>query len=351
MKLGVIDIGTRATRLLTGDTDDLNEYGFRFQDYFNRGTLTEAGRGIYKENGGNFLYKIEYLKNTVNYINYLLELCKDQNIKRDNIYAVGTEVFRRVLNWKEVVSIINGACGIDLKVLDPKEEAESTFWAAIISCREYYDTDEPILVVEQGGGSMQLTVASVNSVGEPTRYGQISIPELGTLLLGEKFLYHQSSSRRVGTVNRDVHQLARDKVNETLKSTFSLSKKHLPLKAFALGSAITNFYNGSNKSIHGKEIIIDQLIADPLENSVLENYKTYQVNSLLKDAENGQITESQKDIKKILEKSYGLPCYAAVMEHFNLKVLRICGTGLRYGIYFRILESGWEKISEYTDNH
>ena len=348
MKIGIIDIGARATRLLIGDTDDLNEFGFRFSDCRNWGKLTEAGQGIYKENNNTCFYRIEYLEKTVEYLNFLINnKCRKHNVAIENIYAVGTEIFRRISNWKDVVSIIKNTCGVDLKVLDPKEEAECTFWAAIISCREFFDIDEPILVLEQGGGSMQLTVASVNAYGKPQRYGQASIAELGTLLLREQFLLHRTAKKRVSTVNRDVHQFAKDKVGNILSTEFSLLNNQVPLKVFALGSVITNLFKLSNPKIHGKTVNLTHLQTDPVENTILEKYKTYQVSSLLKDSENGQIQESLKDINIILERSYGLPCYAAVMEYFNLENLRICGTGLRYGVYFRVTANEWLDIREY----
>lgn len=347
MKIAIIDIGTRATRLLIGDTDDLNEFGFRFADCRNYGKLTEAGKGIYIENNKTFC-RIEYLKKTVEYLKFLINECRKRNVAPQNIYGVGTEIFRRVSNWTDMVGIIKNTCGVDLKVLDPKEEAECTFWAAIISRRNFFDIDEPILVLEQGGGSMQLTVASVNAYGKPQRYGQASIAELGTLLLREQFLFHRKTKKRVATINRDVHQFAKDKVDNILSSEFSLLDNQAPLKVFALGSVITNLFKKlSNPKIHGKIVNLILLQADPVENTILEKYKTYQISSLLKDSETGQLQESLKDIEIILERSYGLPCYAAVMKHFNLEKLRICGTGLRYGVYFRVAANEWSDIREY----
>lgn len=350
MNIAIIDIGTRATRLLIADTDEYDDNGFKFDYCYNWGSLTESGRGIYRGENNKSLYKIENLKSTIEYILELKNICKEKRVRDDNIFAVGTEVFRRVENWKDMVNIINNTCNLNLKVLDPKEEADCTFWAAVISCREFYNVNEPILVIEQGGGSMQLTIASISAIGKPNRYAQTSIPELGTLLLSERFLFHQDTPRKVGTVTRDVHNFAMEKIEHTLKSTFNLAKDITPTKGFALGSVITSFYKLSNKKIHGKEIALEQIEADPIDNSILKQYNNYQIGSLLKDAENAQISISYNELLKILEKGYGLPCYSSVMKFFNLKTVRICGTGLRYGIFFKIAHKEWKKITEYKGN-
>jgi hypothetical protein len=48
-----------------------------------------------------------------------------------------------------------------------------------------------------------------------------------------------------------------------------------------------------------------------------------------------------------LEKLYGLPCYMAVLDYFGLDFLRVCGTGLRYGVFFRIAFDEWKNIREF----
>jgi len=351
MKIGVIDIGTRAVRLLIANTDDLLEHGFRFSDCKNRGDLTEAARGIVTNEDGNSIYQFQSLEKTARYITHLIEICNKEGIAKNNIYIVGTELFRRVSNWMELVDLLETVCGLRVMVLDPIEEAQCTFWAASVSCMEYYRYGDPILVVEQGGGSVQLTVASHNENGELNHYGQCSIPELGTVLLRRRFFETSNEGkgvRRVGTVYREVMEFANGQVERALSKNFDQNRQSLPKNAFALGSVITNFYKGPNRQVHGRVVNNQQLEIQLGDDRLLEKYARYAVNSLIKDAQEGGIPESLKDVERLLEKLYGLPCYAAVLSYFGLDQLRICGTGLRYGVYFRLAYGQWRNIRQYV---
>jgi len=356
MKIAVFDIGTRATRLIIGDTDDLNESGFRFADYFNKGALTEAGLGIYPIEDGREEFQIIHLQKTIAFIANHLKICQNKGVLQENIHAVGTEVFRRVYNWRDLVSTIESVTGLRVKVLDPNEEADTTFWAAMISCQEYYERSEPFLVIEQGGGSMQLTAASVNENGVPTRHGQTSIPELGTVLLRQRFVGYQDdlslrNRRRVETMNREVQEFASRLLQDHLTREFNLQPEQIPACAFALGSVITNFYKEvdptarSNKVQHGKGLPLARLLTEPAGNVLFQKYARREIGSLFKDAQDLQLDENE--IKAMLEQLYGLPCYGKTLQYFNLDSLRICGTGLRYGVLFKAAYGQWNEVKEF----
>ncbi len=349
MKIGVMDIGTRATRLLLGDTDSLHENGFQFTDYHNDGTLTEAGRGIVPVDDGEFEMRIERLESTVRFMQRLVDKCDRYGVEQENRIAVGTEVFRRVRNWESVIDVIEHTTGVRIQVLDPFEEAETTFWACTQSCLQYITPEQPYMVIEQGGGSTQVTIAQVDEDGAPTKHAQISIPELGTVLLRERFLEHSAvgpggGARYVRTVRDEIEGLAREKIDLAVEEHLSPSASARPKRAFALGSVITNFHRGSNRQVHCKPVRRDELTNDPVSMRLLDAYSRYTVKALLTDAENGQIPEDRKEIERKLERLYGAPCYAALLDAFDLGSLRICGTGLRYGVLFRKAYKQWRNI-------
>ena len=61
MKTAVIDIGTRASRLIVGDTTDIIENRFSFDFFQNEGQLTEAGKGIVPQ-GDGYELQLQHLR-------------------------------------------------------------------------------------------------------------------------------------------------------------------------------------------------------------------------------------------------------------------------------------------------
>lgn len=344
MKYGVIDIGTRATRLLMGDTDDLVANGFQFSDYRNLGTLTEAGRGLRPVDGGQWEMRTADLDRTIRYLTHLVRTCLNEGIPGDRIVAVGTEVFRRIRNQEEVVDLIERSCGLRVQVLAAEEEAECTFWAAMVSCREYVEPGQPFAVIEQGGGSTQITVAELDDLARPTRHGQVSIPELGTVLLRRRFLDLQAN-RSVGDASEAILAFAHERIEATLTGEFPREK--MPAAAFALGKVITDYCQGSNWQVHGRMVTRRELEESLDPGGIMGRYQEQTINQLLEAAENGAIRESVGDIEKALERFYGLPCYAAILDCFELTNLRVCGAGLRYGVFFRLARGEWDDVREH----
>ena len=120
MKVGVFDIGTKAVRLLVGDTKHLIENGFSFDQFNNFGNRTFLGDHI--DSDGNL--RVKGLERTINVINqFRMEV---QNHKIDGFAAVGTAIFRNINNSKDVINIINKNTGLDIRVLSKKEEAK--YW-------------------------------------------------------------------------------------------------------------------------------------------------------------------------------------------------------------------------------
>ncbi len=352
MNIGVIDIGTRATRLLVSDLDVIRGEPFSFDHYQNFCELTEAGVGIMPiADTDKSEYRYSDFTRTFRAIDKFRGECERRGVQHENIHVVGTEVFRRVENRADLIGMIRQATGLRIKVLHPDEEAETTFWAAQVSCRSYYRAGQPFLVLEQGGGSLQVALASLQQDGSVTQHGRISIPELGTVLLRRRFteqLEDEATRRRVGTLHREVREFAAGRIHEALVS-LDQPPADLPVGvAFGLGKAATDHYKGSNRKVHGKLITLAQMSADAIGGNVVREYANYEIRSLRKDIEDGHLPIGIVELERLLERLYGLPCYAAVLESFGLRELQVCGTGLRYGVAFRVAADQWKDVREYT---
>lgn len=352
MNIGVIDIGTRATRLLITNLDVVRQERFSFDHYRNFGELTEAGVGITPIAGTDRSeYRYTEFISTFRAIDKFRTECDRRGVEPENIYVVGTEVFRRVENRADLIDMIKQATGLGIKVLHPEEEAETTFWAAQVSCMSYYKAGQSFLVLEQGGGSLQIALASLQLDGTITKRGRISIPELGTVLLRRRFtdqLEGEASRRRVGSLHREVREFATGRICEALVQLGQPSADLPVAAAFGLGKAATDHYRGSNRKVHGKVISLAQMSAEAIGGNVVRDYSNYELRSLRKDIEDGHLPIGIEQLDRLLERLYGLPCYAAVLEDFGLRELQVCGTGLRYGVAFRVAAGQWKGVREYT---
>lgn len=353
MKIGVIDVGTRATRLLIGDTEQYYKYGFQFKDFFNRGEKTEAGLGLVPigpSGSGQYELRIEGLSRTVSTMRRYITICKQEGILDENIHIVATEVFRRGINGKEAARFVSRACNHKVMVLHPDEEAQNTLWSVCFTCRDFIDVREPFVIIEQGGGSLQLAIAILEKRC-PKICFQDSIPELGTVLLRQNFqefrkTSSKGASRYVGTVNREVRELALKAIDQRVKTAKNALLDIVPTRAFALGKVITNFVPGRKSSeVHGERVQLDEMV---VRGGVLDRYEKRTIESLYDDAREGRIKESEQDIADELENIYGMRCYEAILTFFKINCLYVCGAGMRYGIFFRIAEDNWTQIREFV---
>jgi exopolyphosphatase/pppGpp-phosphohydrolase len=347
MKLAVFDFGTRASRMLIGNIEEVKEHGFDFDYFKNVGELTELGNGLIEIDKNIYELRIKYLDKTVSFIRRYLKMAKKENIEFKNIIAVGTEVFRRANNTIQIIDTIKQATNLKINVLSPIEEAKTSFYAVAASFSEENMGKGPFAVIEQGGGSIQITVGEIKYDGSIDTLAQTSIGELGTLLLRKKFIDFSNDRQHVKTVKKIVYDYATSTINKVLKEKFLLKLDNNINRAYGIGTGVTTFYKGSNRKIHGKVIMNSELYNST--NSFLDNYNNYAVKSLIKDARDLQIPgEDEASVYKKLESYYSLPCYKAVLDYFKISDLKICGTGLRYGVFFRKIYNEWNDIEIYN---
>ncbi len=148
LKFAAIDIGSNAVRLLlTNVIEDEKKTSFRKsslirmpvrlgEDSFNTGVITER--------------RIEKLSKTMLAFKYLMEV-EDVVAYR----ACATSAMREASNGKEVVKRIKKETGIEIEIIDGKEEAEIIYSNQIV---EMIDDLNPYLYVDVGGGSTEISL-------------------------------------------------------------------------------------------------------------------------------------------------------------------------------------------------
>ena len=150
LKFAAIDIGSNAVRLLlTNVIEDEKKTSFRKsslirmpvrlgEDSFNDGVISER--------------RIEKLTKTMLAFKYLMEV-EDVVAYR----ACATSAMREASNGKEVVKRVKKETGIEIEIIDGKEEAEIIYSTQIV---EMIDDLNPYLYVDVGGGSTEISLFS-----------------------------------------------------------------------------------------------------------------------------------------------------------------------------------------------
>jgi exopolyphosphatase/guanosine-5'-triphosphate,3'-diphosphate pyrophosphatase len=148
LKFAAIDIGSNAVRLLfTNVIEDEKKTTFRKsslirmplrlgEDSFNTGIISTK--------------RIEKLIKTMIAFKYLMEV---EDVVRYR--ACATSAMREATNGADVVSLVKQKSGIEIEIIEGKEEAEIIYSNQIV---EMIDDLNPYLYVDVGGGSTEISL-------------------------------------------------------------------------------------------------------------------------------------------------------------------------------------------------
>lgn len=202
---------------------------------------------------------------------------------------------------------------------------------------------------------MQITSGIIDAQGNP-KFKISHFPLFGSNSIWNLFLNRPELEEQ--TLNEFCHNPEyRWKIFECTRKEFESNLADIsfraevgePQKAFALGSAITNFVGSMPNSLrHGKRVFREQLMDDPLPKSLLEKYGDCPIKYFRDD---GKDRGQNDDMFRIRGWLSGILCYAAALDLFRLGHLQICGAGLRYGVFFMVAVAPgeWEKIRLISD--
>jgi len=331
MRVGIFDIGTKAVRLLVGDTKLPSEYDFSFNGFKNYGDRTFLGDHI--DSDGNL--RIKGLERTIHKINEFKIRSKKYNIEK--FIGVGTAVFRNINNCHDAKDFLHKLTGIDIKVLSKKEEAKYSLISAVISGKDYLRPGDIALLIDQGGGSTEISFGKFDNI-EKIQFENVQSLNLGTVELKNKIFSYE------GTFE-NVYQMLIEEAQKIVKS-HEYYKTNRPMKAFGIGSGITNMTGKrGNKNQHGIEFSPEKIryLAD----------KTLQEYSMLiwelQPNIDSNFPEGKKQLISSLKKTYdknpdaldrplsvllARVSYKEILDYYKIDRIRVCGAGLRYGVFF-----------------
>jgi exopolyphosphatase/guanosine-5'-triphosphate,3'-diphosphate pyrophosphatase len=168
MKVASIDIGTNTILLLVAKIE-----GGKVYPLFEIETVVRLGEGVQKD--GTLLKEAmeRGLQTLAQYLNW----CHKLEVQK--IFAVGTSALREAKNSKDLLKLVKEKINLPIDIISGEEEAQLSFLAVQ---KDLGEIDEPILVVDVGGGSTEFILGKRDQISQ-----WISLP-LGSVRFTEQFL-------------------------------------------------------------------------------------------------------------------------------------------------------------------
>jgi exopolyphosphatase/guanosine-5'-triphosphate,3'-diphosphate pyrophosphatase len=217
MRRAVLDLGSNSFPLLVADIDGSTVHPVRRER-----EMLHLGRAVARHG----TVPVDLGVRAVATVERLAELARRSGA--EEVVAVGTEALRRP-GRDDLVAGLSEAAGTPLALLDGEEEAR----LAYLGARAGVDvTDEPTLVIDLGGGSLELAVGS----GERTLWAT-SLP-LGASRLSAMLDPEPGTSDPDGPPRRGAVARLRAHVVELLEPAVEIVTGHTPASTVAVGGTV-----------------------------------------------------------------------------------------------------------------
>ena len=297
-RVASIDIGTNTILLLIAEVG-----GEKIKPLFEMETVVRLGEGI-QENG---ILTKEAMNRGIETLSQYLGRC--QAMKVQKIFAVGTSALREAKNSAEFLRLVKEKLNLSIEVISGEEEARLSFSAV---SRDLGEVNEPILVVDVGGGSTEFILGRGNQINQ-----WISLP-LGSVRFTEQFLHSDP-------VQEEEWKAMEKKIRELL---VQIPHSQEPLSMVAVGGTAT--------TLASVEQGLDEFIPEKIHHFLLK-----------KEALRNQLLLYRSRTIEGRRKIPGLPVARAdvilaggailylTMEELNCPSVLITCHGVRYGLLYR----------------
>jgi exopolyphosphatase/guanosine-5'-triphosphate,3'-diphosphate pyrophosphatase len=240
MRIAAIDIGTNSIHMVVVEAT-----GGSFEAIEREREVVQVGRGSFQ--GARL--RGEAIRRTVEALARFVQLAR--RLQVDRILCTATAAVREASNGGEFLAAARRACGIQPRVIPAEEEGRLIYLAV----RRALQLDEkPALMIDIGGGSMQLVV------GNRERLLLSTTAPLGALRLRETMLEDDPPSRR------DLSRLARA-IRKRAKPALERIKELEPVRAYGSSGSIHALAQAAHweekgsaiEHINGHEFTLDSL--------------------------------------------------------------------------------------------
>ncbi len=200
--VAAIDCGTNSTRLIVAD-----EWGSVLEREMQ---ITRLGEGV----DANHRLSREAIARTLTALQDYRRRMDRRGVKR--IRAVATSAVRDAANSDTFMNGATAILGVTPEVLTGEEEGRLAFAGATAHLPEWYDSDAPVLVVDIGGGSTELSVGRALPYAAATPEVRTMSLDAGCVRISERFLRHDPPSPKELTQARRFVEQAIDDVRRKL---------------------------------------------------------------------------------------------------------------------------------------
>lgn len=339
-KLAVIELSTKAVKLLIRGTNDLNKT-FNYEDFseknggYREGILTHTGKGLDAKN----YMDMKYFENRVEpAIRKVVNIAKKNNVKY--IYTVATAAIRSAKNKREILDLLKNKYNLNCRILSKEEEAKITNKAFLYSgsIKEAGkkllkgQENKNILSIDQGGGSTEVVLYRDL---KKTPIHNYSI-NLGTTVLMNLLQVNSNKNTPLKKGFTEIKQYINKKLTYYFKNY--VKDSYFADECLAVGSAITKATGKQgNKKQHGSILTITQLKEKiiKIEKALIERYNNIgELSNEIRKSDN----RKKNIVEDLIVQQLGLYVYLNIMNKFKVNKLVVNGTGLWYGVYFTALE-------------
>lgn len=327
-KIAVIELSTKAVKLLIGNDPDLIKTNpFDFKMFYREGNKTNTGRGLNKSNEMDMNY---FRLNVLPFIKKCRNYAKESGV--DCIYSVATAAYRTATNRDEILACIRDEAELNVRILKKEEEARATIDAFIFSSRDKIALQQKkyIMVIDQGGGS---TEVSLFKEGEYVNSYSIN---LGTEVLRTLLFKESTENTTLRQSLRMTDNLIKDRLEAFYRNMLGDFDNEEQIYTIAVGTAITTCTGKKgNSNQHGTVLTVER-IKEKVEllDRKLKNDYTY-AGDLYHALQHGGSWADNIDRDVVMR--IGLPMFVELMNKLGVEQLTVSGTGLWYGIFYQNL--------------
>ena len=319
-KIAVLELSTKAVKLLICDQEKLLKDGFSFDIFLRDTAKTETGLGLDSNNKMNMSY---FNSRVMPHIQKRLQIIRERNV--DVVYCVATAAYRTASNRDEIVDAIQKATKINVNILSKQEEAEATFWSYTFSTtnKDNFLKAKNVIMIDQGGGSTEMTIFQNQKLVKSHSLA------IGTTVL--KNIFFQQSALSVENALIETDTQSTSKIKELL-STFDNNNLTSDIYCVCVGTAITEATHGKNNKQKHDKILTKEFIKGAINR--INSKIIYENENVLRLQH--KITHDN-DYERVVVSRLGLPVILQIMDYFGIESISVNGTGLWYGIFFKEL--------------
>ncbi len=323
-KIGVLELSTKAVKLLIGKDSVLKNNRFDF-DFFpvRLGVRTNTGDLL---NGKNVMDIQKFKNQVLPVIKSHIKLAKKEQVGK--LFTVATAAYRACDNRKDIIELIKKETNVNVKILSKREEARATLVAFTFTKPKNINIlPEHTIMIDQGGGSTEVT-----SFNKKTILNTYSI-NLGTTTISNILFSQTNPDTSLNDAFLHTDKITKDKLKYYLKNY--APRYDQETLCFGVGTAITK---GTGKRTgrhqHGQHFTQNSLARRIYYYEHLLNKKYKNVEQMHQGMINEETLINGLDTRNVLSIRLGLPLYLEIMRKLNLEEITVSATSLWYGIYF-----------------